>query len=65
MMLSSETMIDKEDFDIINNYFGYSDLFQPGTFGGSSEVDLFIFQTRIDLENEVDDTIVTIGTFYK
>ena len=47
MMLSSETMIDKEDFDIINNDFGHSDPFQPGTFGGSSEVDVSLSQTRI------------------
>ena len=33
MMLSSETMIDKEDFDIINNDIGHSDPFQPGIFG--------------------------------
>ena len=44
MMLSSDTMVDKDEFDIINNDIGYSDnIFQPGTFRGSSEVDVSLF----------------------
>ena len=56
-MLNSETMIDKEDYDIINNDFGHSDPFQSGIFGGLSEV--------VELEKVVDDTLVTTGAFYK
>ena len=44
---------------------GYSDPFQPGTFWGSSEVDLSLSQTRIEFENVVNSNLVTIGTFYK
>ena len=33
IILTLETMIDKEDVDIINNEFGHSDPFQSGTFG--------------------------------
>ena len=47
MVLTYDTMIDKEDFDIINNDFGHSDPFQPGIFGGSLEVDVSIYQKRI------------------
>ena len=65
MLLTSETMIDEEYFDIINNDFGHSNPFQPGTFGVSSEVDVSISQTRVELENIGDSTIVTTGTFYK
>ena len=65
MMLSSKTMIDEEDDEIINNDFGHSAQFTPGTFGGSSEVDVSLSQTRIELENVVDDTLVTTGIFYK
>ena len=64
-MLTSETMIDKEDFDIINNNFGHSDPFQPGTFGGLSEVCVSLSQTSIELENVVDDTLVTTVIFSK
>lgn len=48
MMLSFETTIDDEDDDIINNDFGYFAQLQPGTFGGSSEVDVSLSQTRIE-----------------
>ena len=65
MMINSETMIDKEDYDIIKHDFGHSYPFQPGTFGGSSEVDVRLSQTRIELENIADDTLVTTSTFYK
>ena len=64
-MLSSETMIDKDEFDRINNDIGHFNSFEPGTFGGSSEVDVNFSQTRIKLENVVDDTIVSTGTFHK
>ena len=48
MMLSSETMIDKDEFDIINIDIGHYDhLLQPGIFGGSSEVDVSLYQARI------------------
>ena len=40
MMLNSETMIDKKDYDIINNDIGHSGPFQPGKIGGSSVVDV-------------------------
>ena len=50
MMLSSETMIDDEDDEIINNDFGHLAQFHPRTFGGSSEVDASLSQTRIELE---------------
>ena len=65
MMLSSKTMIDEKENEIVNNDFRYSDPFQPGTFAGSSEVDVSLSQTRIEFENIVDDTLVTTGTFYK
>ena len=39
-MLTSETLIDIEDFNIINNNVGHSDIFQPDTFGGLSEVNV-------------------------
>ena len=54
MMLRSETMI-----------IGHSDPFQPGTFGLSSEVDISLSQKRIELENLVDNILVTTGIFYK
>ena len=65
MIIASETMIAKEYFDIINNDFGHSAPFQPGTFGGLSEVDVSLSQMRIELDNVVNDTLVTTGTFYK
>ena len=43
MLLTSEPMIDKEDFDIINNNVGHSGPFQLGTFRGSLEVDVSLF----------------------
>ena len=63
--LSHETMIDEGEFDIISNDIGHYDPFQPATFGGSSEVDVSLYQTRIELESIVDDILVTTGTFYK
>ena len=65
MMLTSETMIDKEYVEIVNNDFGHYDKFWPGTFGGSSEMDVSLSQTRVGLENIVDNTLVTTGTFHK
>ena len=65
MMLSSETMIDKEYVDIIQNDISYYDPFQLGTFEESSKVDVSLSQTRIELENVVEYTLVTTGTFYK
>ena len=38
---------------------------KPGTFGGSSEVDVSLSQTMIESENVVDDTLVTTRTFHK
>ena len=64
-MLSSKNMIDEEDDDTINNYFGHFAQFTPGKFGGLLEIDVNLSQTRIELKNIVDDTIVTTGTFYK
>ena len=65
MMLTSENMIDKEDHEIINKYFGHSDPFHPGTFRGSSEVDISLSQTRVELENIVGDNLIITGTWYK
>ena len=65
LMLSSKNMTDEEDDDIINNDFGYFAQFTPGIFRGSSEVDVSISQTRTELENVGDDTLVTTCTFYK
>ena len=64
--LSSKTMIDEDEDDRIKNDIDdYDKSFQPGTFGGSSEVDVSLSQTRIELENAVADSLVTIGTLYK
>ena len=63
MVLSCKTMIDEGDNEIIINDFGHSDQFTSGIFGGSSEVDVRLPQTRIELENVVDGTLVTIGHF--
>ena len=64
MMLSSKTISDEDEFDIINNDIGhYDNPFQPGIFGGPSEVDISLSQTRIELENVVDDPLVTTGIF--
>ena len=61
-LLRSKTMIDKDEYDTIDNDISNSDnSFQSG----SSHVDVNIPQTMIDLENVVDDTFVTTGTFYK
>ena len=62
MMLRSKTMIDDE---ITNNDFGHSAPFQPRIFGVSSEVNVSLYQTRIEFENVVNDTLVNIGIFYK
>ena len=61
MMLSCNTMIN--DDDIINNDFDHFDQFTQGNFGGSSAVNVSLYQTRIELENVVDDTIVTTCEF--
>ena len=65
MMLSCKTMIDEDDDDIINNNFGHLTQLTPGTFEGSSEVDVSLSQTRIELENVVDNSLVITGIFYK
>ena len=66
MMLRSKTMLDEDEYDIIDNGIGdYDNLFQSGFFGWSSQVDVILSQTRIDLDNVVDDTLESIGTFYK
>ena len=67
-MLISKTMIDEDEdvYDMIDNGIGnYDNSFQPGSFGGSSQVGVSLSQTRLDLENVVDDTLVATGTFYK
>ena len=59
-------MIDEDEYDMIDNDIGnYDNSFQPGSFGGTSQVDISLSQTRVDLKNLVDDTILTTGTFYK
>ena len=51
---------------MINNIiFKYGTSFHPGSFGGTSQVDVGLSQVRIDLESVVDDTLVITGTFYK
>ena len=65
-MLSSKTMIDEDEYDIINNDISnYDNSFQSGTFGGSSEVDVSLSQPRIELEDVVDNYLVIAGIFYK
>ena len=64
--LLPEKNIDKDEYNIIENDIGHCDnSFQLGSFGGSSEVDIIISQTRIEPKNIVDDTLVTTGTFHK
>ena len=39
LLLSSKTMIDEDEYDIIDNEIGNNDnSFQPGPFGGTSQV---------------------------
>ena len=46
--LSSENMIDKDEYDKINNDIShYDNLFQPGKFGASPELDVSLSQIRI------------------
>ena len=49
VLLSCKTMIDEDDNDIIKNNFDYFAQFTPGIFGGSSEVDVILSQTKIEL----------------
>ena len=66
MMLRAKTMLDEDEYDMIDNRIDdYNNSFQPGSFGGSSQVDVNLSQIRIELENVVDSNIVTTGTFYK
>ena len=66
MMLRFKTMIDEDEYEMIDNGIGdYDNSFEPGLLGGSSQVDVSLSQTRINWEKVVDDTLVTNGTFYK
>ena len=57
IILRSKTMIYEDEYEIIDNDIGnYDNSFQPGSFGGSSQV---------KLENAVDDILVATGRFYK
>ena len=64
--LKSKTMINEDEYDMIDNGIcNYDNLFQPGSSGGMSQVDVSLSQTRIDLDNVVNGTIMITGTFYK
>ena len=66
LTLKSKTMIDEDEYDMIDNVIcNYDNSFQSGSFGGTSQVDVILSQTMIDLENVVDDTLLTSGIFYK
>ena len=46
--LSSKSMIDEDEYDIIDNEIGeFNNSFLPGSFGGSSHVDISLYQTRV------------------
>ena len=50
---------------IDNDIGNYNNSFQPESFGGSSQVDVSLLQTRIELENNVADSLVATDVFYK
>ena len=51
LTLRSKTLIDKDKYEIIDNEIGnYNNSFQPGSFGGTSQVDVSLSETRIYLD---------------
>ena len=66
LLLEYKSMIDEDEYSIVDNGIcNCGNSFRPGLFGGTSQVDLHLSQTRIDLENVVYDTLLTTGAFYK
>ena len=66
LTLRSKSMINEDEYKIVDNEISnYDNSFEPGLFRGTSQVDVILSQTRIDLENVVNDTLITAGIFYK
>ena len=66
LTLRSKSTIDEDEYKIKNNGIcNYDNLSQLGSFGGTSQVDISLSQTRINLENVVNNTLVATCTFHK
>ena len=60
LILRSKTMIDKDEYDIIENGIDdYDNSFQPGSFGGDSHVYVCLSQTWIDRKYQENHHIIT------